>query len=88
MMDWVILGFALLTVGLITGFVKMLGNDSRQPYSKLLLGCLAWLVYAVVMHVPINPRFRGRRAAMLSVFGFVLVIGALVAVQFMPGGKG
>ena len=44
---------------------------------------------SIVMHAPINPRFRGRRAAMLSIFGFVLVFGTLVAVQFMPsGGKG
>lgn len=87
MMTAVTLGFALLTVGLITGFVKMFeDNAQRMPVAKLLLASLAWLVYAVVMHAPFNPRFRGRRAALLSVFGFVLMIGTLVAVQFMPGG--
>ena len=40
-----------------------------------------WLVYAIVMHAPINPRLRGRRAAVLSVFGFCLMIGTLLAVQ-------
>ena len=55
----------------------------------LVASLLAWLVYAIVMHAPINPRFRGRRAAILSIFGFLLVFGTLVAVQFMPtGGNG
>jgi hypothetical protein len=34
-----------------------------------------------------NPVFRGRRAAVLSVVGFLLMIGALVAAQFTPGGS-
>jgi ABC-type uncharacterized transport system permease subunit len=88
MMLSVTLGFALLTVGLITGVGRMIDEKSTIPMTKLLLASLAWLVYAIVMHAPINPRFRGRRAAILSVFGFVLVVGTLVAVQFMPGGEG
>ncbi len=88
----VTLGFALLTIGLVTGFAKLLeaGNGNslgplwyRNP--KVILTCVAWLVYALVLHSPINPAFRGRRTAMLSVLGFVLMIGTFVAVQFMPG---
>jgi ABC-type uncharacterized transport system permease subunit len=89
MMLWVTLGFALLTIGLITGLFRMIVEKNSVPMPKLLLASLAWLVYAIVMHAPINPRFRGRRAAILSIFGFVLVFGTLVAVQFMPtGGNG
>jgi len=88
MMVSVTLGFALLSVGLVTGLARMREGNVQSPAAKLWLGCLAWLVYAVVMHAPINPRFRGRKAAVLSVLGFALVVGALVAVQFMPGGEG
>jgi ABC-type uncharacterized transport system permease subunit len=89
MMLSVTLGFALLTIGLITGLFRMIDQKSSIPMPKLLLASLAWLVYAIVMHAPINPRFRGRRAAILSIFGFVLVFGTLIAVQFMPtGGNG
>jgi len=84
------LGFALLTIGLITGLVRILrgGNTLgpdwyRQP--KVLLTFVAWVVYALVLHSPINPSFRGRKTAMLSVVGFLLMIGILVAVQLMPG---
>jgi ABC-type uncharacterized transport system permease subunit len=88
MMVSVTLGFALLTIGSITGFIRMFEHTQKPAHVKLLLAMLAWVVYAVVMHAPINPRFRGRRAAMLSIFGFVLMIGSLIAVQFMPGGNG
>lgn len=91
----VTLGFALLTVALITGLVRVLNGGSggnplghdwyTQP--KVLLTFVAWVVYALVLHSPINPSFRGRRAALLSVVGFVLMIGILIAVQMMPAGK-
>ncbi len=85
------LGFALLTIGLVTGLVRALdshGHNSLGPdwyrNPKVVLAFVAWIVYALVLHSPINPSFRGRRAAMLSVIGFVLMIGTVVAVQFMP----
>jgi len=87
------LGFPLLTVGLITGFVLAFdthgSSNSAPPWyeiPKVWLAFAAWLVYALVLHAPINPVFRGRRAAMLSVVGFVLLLGTLVALQFTPGG--
>jgi ABC-type transport system involved in cytochrome c biogenesis permease subunit len=49
-----------------------------------LTGCV-WVVYAIVLHAPINPIVRGRRAAVLSVLGFVLMLGTLIAVQFGKG---
>lgn len=88
MMLSVTVGFALLTIGAVTGFVRIFDQSQKTAHLKLLLAMLAWIVYAVVMHSPINPIFRGRRAAILSVFGFVLMIGTLIAVQFMPGGNG
>ena len=88
----VTLGFALLTIGLVTGLVRALdtqGHTTLGPdwyvQPKVLLAFIAWVVYAVVLHSPINPSFRGRRAALLSVVGFVLMIGAIIAVQLMPG---
>lgn len=88
----VTLGFALLTIGLLSGLIRAM-NDPRllgphwyaQP--KVVLTFIAWIVYALVLHSPINPSFRGRRAALLSVLGFVLMIGVLIAVQLMPGNR-
>lgn len=86
-MHSVTLGFALLTIGLITGFIRLLERNQLLPLAKLVPGTLAWLLYAVVLHVPLNPRLRGRRAAILSMLGFVLLVATIVVVQLIPGGK-
>jgi ABC-type uncharacterized transport system permease subunit len=89
----VTLGFALLTLGIISGLARIDDADGAtqlgpdwffQP--KVLLAFGVWLIYAVVLHAPINPSFRGRRVAMLSVIGFVLMIGSIIAAQFIPTG--
>lgn len=76
----VTLGFALFTVGIVTGLARLRSHDT--PTAKVLLGALVWIVYAIVLHSPINPSFRGRKTAILSVVGFVLMIGAIVAAAF------
>ncbi len=83
-MTAVTLGFALLTVGTITGGVRMLEHGKGTPTAKLVLALAVWVVYAVVRHAPINPSVRGRKVAVLSMVGFVLMIGAIVAVQYLP----
>ena len=87
----VTLGFALLTIGLITGIVRVLreGGQTRLGThwfaSPKVVGAFAvWVVYAVVLHAPINPSFRGRKVAILSIVGLVLMIGTLVAANFVP----
>jgi ABC-type uncharacterized transport system permease subunit len=81
----VTLGFALLTVGAVTGFIWF--ASSHRPISawKVSLTASVWLIYAFVLHSPINPRFRGRRAAILSIVGCVLMLGLLVTVQLVTG---
>ena len=81
----VTLGFALFTVGAVTGVVRMFAEEKHIPPAKNVaigLALAGWCVYAVVLHSPLNPTFRGRRAAVLSVVGFVLMVGTIFAVQF------
>jgi ABC-type uncharacterized transport system permease subunit len=80
----VTLGFSLLTIGMITGIVWLF-EGKHTSHAKVILAVCVWVVYGVVLHSPINPRFRGRKAAILSIIGFLLMIGTLVAVQLMPG---
>jgi ABC-type uncharacterized transport system permease subunit len=75
----VTLGFALLTVGALLGFMKM-RLDQRHAPAVMFLSAAVWIVYAIVLHSPINPSFRGRRAAVLSIVGFALMIGTVVLV--------
>ena len=77
----VTLGFALLTVGAITGLILMLAGQRDTPLPKLLLTGGVWVAYALVLHSPMNPSFRGRKSAIMSIVGFVLMVGTIVAVQ-------
>ena len=79
----VTLGFALLTVGAITGFVWFASEHVSISAWKIGLTACVWIVYALVLHSPINPRFRGKRAAILSIVGCVLMLGLLVTVQLV-----
>ena len=84
-------GFALLTVGIVTGLAKIM---QRGPHTvlgphwitspKVILTFCVWVVYAVALHTPITPAVRGRKSAMLSIVGFVLMVATLIAVLHLP----
>ncbi len=82
-------GFALLSLGLVSGLIRILHDGPLTQLGahwmtrpKVLLGFAVWVVYALALHTPINSALRGRKSAMLSIVGFVLMFGTLVAVQF------
>ena len=84
----VTLGFALLTSGAIMGFIWLLRDEKKVlPPGKVILTGVIWVIYAAILHTPINPSFRGRKTAILSIAGFVIMIATVVAVQFVPSGK-
>jgi ABC-type uncharacterized transport system permease subunit len=89
--QWMIYGgFPLLSISTLAGILQMahahseLATAAPPPtqHTKIILGVLSWLVYAVLIHVPFNPSFRGRRAAWLAVAGFIPFIGAFVAAKW------
>jgi len=84
----VTLGFGLLTLGALMGFLWLLRDETKVlPPGKIILTGVIWVIYAIILHTPINPSFRGRKTAMLSIAGFILMIATVVAVQFVPSGK-
>jgi len=85
------IGWPLFTVGLITGLLwgihrqAILGNSQPVFFApKILLAVGVWIAFALALHTPINPSFRGRKAAALSLVGLLLVAATLIVVQFMP----
>lgn len=75
------LGFALLSLGLLTGPIVILaaGGQTRLGpgwwhSSKVLLSVAAWASYALILNVRHGSRFRGARAAWLSIAGLVLLL--------------
>lgn len=84
----VYIGFPALTLVIITGILIIAqeheGFRGLTPASpKIILAFLAWIVYALLLQVPLSPAFRGPRAAWLSILGFALFLGGYVAVVWM-----
>ncbi len=83
-------GFGFLTIGLITGFIIQISSYSSwatadwQFWSKVLLACSAWVIYAIVMNVKHAVLFRGSRAAWLSIAGLVLLLMTFAVATAIP----
>lgn len=85
-------GFLLLTAGLATGVVVITDTDPADAagwwYSpKVILAAAVWAIFALLMHLRYVPNFRGRRAAVLSIVGFVLLVAVFGIAQALPGGQ-
>jgi len=76
------LGFPLLTLSIISGFIWARNingaywgaHNLRQIYSLVL-----WLIYAVILHTRLSAKLRGRKVALLSLFAFCVLVFSLLA---------
>jgi len=69
-------GFPFLTVGMITGAIYAqyaLGSYWRWD-PKEVWSLITWLLYAALLHQRLTVGWRGRRAALMAIFAF-LVLG-------------
>jgi cytochrome c-type biogenesis protein CcsB len=83
-----ILGFILLTLGILTGAVwaetawgRYWSWDPKEVASGV-----TWLIYAALFHARLTKGWQGRRIAWLAVLGFVAVLFTYFGVSFLlPG---
>ncbi|MFA7237456.1 MAG: cytochrome c biogenesis protein CcsA, partial [Phycisphaeraceae bacterium] len=70
--------FVFLSIALTTGFIGKVGLLPHNLASVKVWGAIAgWAIYGLVVHVRWNPAFRGTRAAILSICGFVVLLGVM-----------
>ena len=81
-------GFALLTIGLVTGFIyaksiwgRFWGWDPKEVFS---VG--AWLTYAILLHLRFRAGWRGRRSAIMTIVGFFVIVFTFLGVNLLLGG--
>jgi len=79
------LGFPLLTLAIITGVIwantawgKPLQGDPKEVWSFI-----TWLIYALVLHLRLSVGWRGKKAAILSIIGFLVVIFTFFGVNLI-----
>ncbi len=84
----IVVGFAMLTLGLITGFVyaKAVWGRFWSWDPKEVWAGITWLFYAVLLHGRFALGWRGRRSAILAIIGFVVLIFTFLGVNlYMEG---
>jgi cytochrome c-type biogenesis protein CcsB len=84
----VIVGFLMLSVGIITGAVwahSAWGTywswDPKETWSLI-----TWLVYATLLHARFVRGWEGKRIAILSIIGFICVLFTYFGVNFLLQG--
>jgi cytochrome c-type biogenesis protein CcsB len=80
------LGFLLLTLGILTGAVwaesawgRYWSWDPKETWSLI-----TWLIYAALLHARLLKGWHGRRIAWLAVLGFLAVIFTYLGVNYLP----
>lgn len=84
----IVTGFALITLGLITGFVyaKALWGRFWSWDPKEIWSGITWLIYAALLHQRLTVGWRGRRAALMAILGFVVVLFTFLGVNLLLEG--
>lgn len=77
------IGFPLLTVAIISGSIwseQAVGNywnwDPKQTWSLI-----TWFIYAAILHGRLTIGWRGRRAALLSILGFIVLLITFIGME-------
>jgi cytochrome c-type biogenesis protein CcsB len=82
-----LVGFPLLTAGLIAGALQAQATWGRfltwDPTQVLSL--VTWVIYAGVLQARVTAGWRGRKAALLSVVGFGAVLITFLGVSVLVG---
>lgn len=80
------LGFLLLTFGILTGAVwaetawgRYWSWDPKETWSLI-----TWLIYAALLHARLLKGWHGKRIAWLAVLGFLAVIFTYLGVNYLP----
>ncbi len=81
-------GFPLLTLGIITGAVwaeyawgRYWGWDPKETWSLI-----TWFLYAAMLHQRLTVGWRGRKAAIMAIVGFMSVLFTFLGVNLiLPG---
>tara|TARA_Y100000766_G_scaffold119633_1_gene102718 strand:- start:477 stop:1142 length:666 start_codon:yes stop_codon:yes gene_type:complete len=81
----ILVGFVLLTLGLITGAVW--ANEAWGTWwswdPKETWAFISWLFYAAYLHMRISKGWQGRKPALMATTGFLVVLICYIGVNFL-----
>ena len=84
----IMVGFLMLTIGLITGFVyaKSVWGRFWSWDPKEIWSGISWLIYAALIHQRYTVGWRGRKSAILAIVGFAAILFTFFGVNFLLKG--
>jgi len=84
----IVVGFSLLTLGLVTGLVyaksywgRFWSWDPKEVWSAI-----TWIFYAVLLHERLTVGWRGRRSAIMAIIGFGVIMFTFLGVNLLLDG--
>ena len=84
----IVIGFPMLTLGIVTGAAW--ANYAWGTYwswdPKETWSLITWFIYAAFLHARFTRDWRGRKAALLSIFGFAAVLFTYFGVNYVLSG--
>src|SRR4030042_6009066 len=84
----IVIGFPMLSLGIITGAAW--ANYAWGSYwswdPKETWSLITWFVYAAFLHARLTKDWRGRKAAILSIVGFIFVLITYFGVNYVISG--
>ncbi len=86
----IMLGYALLTVGLLLGSIwaKEAWGDYWTWDPKENWALVSWLTYGLYLHARRLPQWKGRKAAWLAIAGFATVMFTYLGMHLLPTAAG
>jgi len=82
-------GFPLMTMGIITG--AMWANSAWGGYWRLdpkeTWALVVWFLYAALLHGRMSIGWRGRRAAIFAIIGFLCLLFSFLGVNWLLSGE-
>lgn len=84
----VVVGFTMLTIGLVTGMIyaKNIWGRFWSWDPKEVWSAITWIFYAALLHERLTMGWRGRRAAIMAIVGFAVLLFTFLGVNFLLKG--
>ncbi len=81
-------GFVFLTLGIVTGslWTRQAWGTYWQWHPKEIWSMVTWFIYLVQIHQRFTAGWRGKRAAVMAIVGFAIIIFTLWGVMYPHGG--
>jgi len=84
---FLIVGFGSMTLGILAGVIwaKQDWAKGWESDAKVIATMVTWAIYLVLIYLRTTAGWRGKRAAIVNVAGFLSVLFTLVSANFLGG---